>query len=250
ARAPFRLAAYTQSKSRREFARGCSQSLQHAARTRCVWRSDNRGHEHPEHRIGRGDQRSFVAGRSIPGSRVTLDSAIAARLKAAAGAGGWTEDAGEIAPHLTEWRGRWPGTTPLLLKPSTATQIAEILTVCNGSRTPIVPQGGNTGLVGGQIPSNGEVLLSLERMSRIRSVSPDQNFLIAEAGVVLAAAQQAAATVDRILPLSLAAEGSCTIGGNISTNAGGVHVLRYGMMRELVLGLEVVLANGGVLELM
>jgi FAD/FMN-containing dehydrogenase len=96
----------------------------------------------------------------------------------------------------------------------------------------------------------GEVLLSLERMNQIRSVSPQQNLLIAEAGVILAAAQEAAAKVDRLLPLSLAAEGSCTIGGNVSTNAGGVHVLRYGMMRDLLLGLEVVLANGAVLDLM
>lgn len=179
-----------------------------------------------------------------------LDPAIAARLKAAAGPGGWSEEPGEIAPHLTEWRGRWRGTTPLLLKPSATPQVGEILSVCNNSNIPIVPQGGNTGLVGGQIPAHGEVLLSLERMNRIRSVSPDQNLLVAEAGVILGAAQDAATKVDRLLPLSLAAEGSCTIGGNVSTNAGGVHVLRYGMMRDLVLGIEVVLANGSVLDLM
>ena len=179
-----------------------------------------------------------------------LDPAVAARLKSAAGPGGWSEDPGEIAPHLSEWRGRWRGITSLLLQPSATSQVAEIVTICNSTRTPVVPQGGNTGLVGGQIPTEGEVLLSLERMNRIRSVSPNQNLLIAEAGVILAAAQEAAVKVDRLLPLSLAAEGSCTIGGNISTNAGGVHVLRYGMMRDLVLGLEVVLANGGVLELM
>src|SRR5256714_1586557 len=179
-----------------------------------------------------------------------LDPAIAARLKAAVGPEGWSEDPGEIAPHLTEWRGRWRGTTPLLLKPSATHQVGEILSVCNNTNTPLVPQGGNTGLVGGQIPAHGEVLLSLQRMNRIRAVSPDQNLLVAEAGVILGAAQDAAAKVDRLLPLSLAAEGSCTIGGNVSSHAGGVHVLRYGMMRDLVLGIEVVLANGSLLDLM
>jgi FAD/FMN-containing dehydrogenase len=137
-----------------------------------------------------------------------------------------------------------------LLKPDTTDQVARIVGICNETRTPVVPQGGNTGLVGGQIPGSGEVLLSLERINRIRRVSPEENLMIAEAGVVLATAQLAASDVYRLLPLSLAAEGSCTIGGNISTNAGGVHVLRYGMMRDLVLGLEVVLANGNVLNLM
>ena len=175
---------------------------------------------------------------------------VAERLKAAAGPSGWTEDPDEIAPHLTEWRARWKGKTSLLLKPDATDQVARIVGICNETRTPIVPQGGNTGLVGGQIPASGEVLLSLERMNHIRRVSPDENLMIAEAGVVLATAQSAASNVNRLLPLSLAAEGSCTIGGNISTNAGGVHVLRYGMMRDLVLGLEVVLANGEVLNLM
>jgi len=175
---------------------------------------------------------------------------VAERLKAATGPSGWSEDPHEIAPHLTEWRGRWQGKASLLLKPDTTDQVARIVGICNETRTPIVPQGGNTGLVGGQIPASGEVLLSLERMNRIRRVSPEENLMIAEAGVVLATAQLAASDVHRLLPLSLAAEGSCTIGGNISTNAGGVHVLRYGMMRDLVLGLEVVLANGDVLNLM
>ena len=179
-----------------------------------------------------------------------LDPSIAERLKAAAGAGGWSEDAAEIAPHLAEWRGRWKGATPLLLQPRTTEQVSRILAVCNETRTSIVPQGGNTGLVGGQIPTNGEVLLSLARMNRVRSVSAEDNTLIAEAGVVLANAQKVADEAGRLFPLSLAAEGSCTIGGNVSTNAGGVNVLRYGMTRELVLGLEVVLADGRVLDLM
>src|ERR1700741_558285 len=174
------------------------------------------------------------------------DAHILNRLKDAAGAGGWSDDAAEIAPHLAEWRGRWRGQTPLLLRPGKAAEVACILAICNETGTPIVPQGGNTGLVGGQIPTQGEVLLSLERMNRIRNVDVQDNVLIAEAGVILASAQKAADDADRLFPLSLGAEGSCTIGGNISTNAGGVGVLRYGMMRDLVLGLEVVLADGRV----
>ncbi|HEX5280800.1 MAG TPA: FAD-binding oxidoreductase [Micropepsaceae bacterium] len=179
-----------------------------------------------------------------------VDPDITARLKDAAGAQGWSEEPGEIAPHLSEWRGRWHGRSSLLLKPANTEAIARILAICNQTRTTIVPQGGNTGLVGGQIPASGEVLLSLERMNRIRRISADENLLIAEAGVVLKEIQRAASEAGRLFPLSLAAEGSCTIGGNISTNAGGVHVLRYGMMRDLVLGLEVVLANGSILDLM
>src|SRR6185503_7282894 len=139
---------------------------------------------------------------------------------------------------------------PLLLKPSTTDEVSRILAICNETRTRIVPQGGNTGLVGAQIPTRGEVLLSLERMNRIREISADENTLVAEAGVILKNAQAAADSVQRLFPLSLGAEGSCTIGGNISTNAGGVNVLRYGMMRDLVLGLEVVLADGRLLEML
>src|SRR5712675_835184 len=179
-----------------------------------------------------------------------LDPSIVQKLKQAAGPSGWSEDPAEIAPHLREWRGRWRGESQLLLRPRETGDVARILSVCNETGTPIVPQGGNTGLVGGQIPKSGEVLLSLERMNRIRSVSLEDNTLIAEAGVVLANAQKAAGEAGRLFPLSLAAEGSCTIGGNVSTNAGGVNVLRFGMTRDLVLGLEVVLANGRVLDLM
>jgi FAD/FMN-containing dehydrogenase len=179
----------------------------------------------------------------------TLDTATARRLKEAA-SGSWSEDPVEIAPHLVELRGRWTGRTPLLLKPADTSAAARILAICNETRTPVVPQGGNTGLVGGQIPIGGEVLISLERMNRIRMISPGDDLLIAEAGVVLKRVQQAADDAARLFPLSLGAEGSCMIGGTVSTNAGGVNVLRYGMMRDLVLGLEVVLADGRVLDLM
>lgn len=173
-----------------------------------------------------------------------------ARLKAAAGKGGFSEDPGEIAPHVVEWRGTFHGTTPLLLKPRTTAEVSSILAICNEARTPVVPQGGNTGLVGGQIPGGGEILLSLSRMKRIRDIDQADRSMVAEAGAVLADAQRAADEAGLFFPLSLAAEGSCTIGGNVSTNAGGVNVLRYGTMRDLVLGLEVVLADGTVLEML
>ena len=178
------------------------------------------------------------------------DPATIARLKDAAGLGGWSQDSSEIAPHLVELRGRWTGQSELLLKPASTDALSRILAICNETGTAVVPQGGNTGLVGGQIPTRGEVLLSLERMTRIRTVSAEDDLLIAEAGVVLKRVQQSADAAERLFPLSLGAEGSCTIGGNISTNAGGVNVLRYGMMRDLVLGLEVVLADGRVLNLL
>jgi FAD/FMN-containing dehydrogenase len=172
-----------------------------------------------------------------------------ARLKAAVGAKGFSEDPKEIAPHLEEWRGKYRGKSALMLKPGSTAEVAAILAICNETGTPIVPQGGNTGLVGGQIPVSGEVLLSLERMNRILGVDRSGMTMATQAGVVLATAQQAAEEAGLMFPLQLASEGSCTIGGNIATNAGGNHVLRYGMMRALVLGLEVVLADGRVLAM-
>lgn len=170
------------------------------------------------------------------------------RLKAAAGAGGWTEDAAEIAPHLVEWRERFKGAAALLLKPASTAAVAAIVRVAAETRTALVPQGGNTGLVGGQIPNaNGaEVLLSLKRMSRVRAVDALANTMTVDAGAVLANVQAAAEAAGRLFPLSLASEGSATIGGLISTNAGGTGVLAYGNMRELVLGIEAVLPSGEV----
>ncbi|MBI1213061.1 MAG: FAD-binding protein [Alphaproteobacteria bacterium] len=168
-----------------------------------------------------------------------------ARLKAAAGAGGWSEDAGEIAPLLVEWRDKYHGATPLLLKPNSVEAVAAIVKVCAETRTPIVPQGGNTGLVGGQVPQ-GQVLLSLRRLNQVRNVDALGNTMTLEAGVILAEAQKAADDAGRLFPMSLASEGSATIGGLISTNAGGTGVLAYGNMRELVLGLEAVLPDGRV----
>ena len=170
---------------------------------------------------------------------------VLSRLKSVLGPDGWSQDPDRLAPKLVEWRDRWAGTTPLLLLPRTTAEVSAIVGVCAESRTPIVPQGGNTGLVAGQIPQ-GEVLLSLEKMRAIREVQPIDDVIVAEAGVTLAAAHEAALGVGRRFPLSLASEGSATIGGLVSTNAGGTAVLRYGTMRDLVLGIEAVLPNGEV----
>lgn len=179
-----------------------------------------------------------------------MNPEIVKQLKDALGPKGVSEDTAEIAPHLEEWRSKYKGRSHLLLKPATTAEVAKAVAICSQNEIAITPQGGNTGLVGGQIPFEDEALLSLARLNRVRAVDPDGRAMIAEAGVVLAEAHRAADAHDLLFPLRLASEGSCTIGGNISTNAGGTEVLRYGMMRELVLGLEVVLANGRVLDLL
>ena len=159
-------------------------------------------------------------------------------------------DPAVLAPFLVEGRGLYQGRSAMLLRPGSVGEVAAILKLANETGTPLVPQGGNTGLVGGQIPLDGELLLSLTRLDKIREVDPASNTMTCEAGVVLAKAQAAAADVDRLFPLSLGAEGSCTIGGNLSTNAGGTAALAYGIARDLMLGLEVVLADGRILQLL
>jgi FAD/FMN-containing dehydrogenase len=170
---------------------------------------------------------------------------VISRLKSVLGEGGWSVDPDRLAPKLVEWRDRWSGTTPLLALPRTTAEVAAVVGICAESGTAVTPQGGNTGLVGGQIPQ-GEILLSLERMRAVREVNTADDVLVAEAGLTLAEAHDVAAEARRRFPLSLASEGSATIGGLVSTNAGGVAVLRYGTMRQLVLGLEAVLPNGEV----
>ncbi|MBI1252450.1 MAG: FAD-binding protein [Alphaproteobacteria bacterium] len=170
-----------------------------------------------------------------------LYDALAARL----GPKGVAADPQTLAPHLEEWRGRHHGRTPFMVMPASTDEVAFVVRACADAGAAITPQGGNTGLVGGQIP-DGEVLLSLKRMNAIRAVDAVDDALIAEAGVVLSAVHEASARADRLFPLSLASQGSATIGGLISTNAGGVHVVRYGMMRDLVLGIEAVLPNGDI----
>jgi len=159
-------------------------------------------------------------------------------------------DPAALAPFLIEGRGIYHGHTSMLLRPGSVAEVQAILKLANETKTPLVPQGGNTGLVGGQIPFDGELILSLTRLDKIREVDADSNTLTCEAGVVLANAQNAAAEVDRLFPLSLGAEGSCTIGGNLSTNAGGTGALAYGIARDLVLGTEVVLADGRIMNLL
>ncbi len=159
-------------------------------------------------------------------------------------------DPAALAPYLVEGRDLYHGRTAMLLRPGSVAEVSAILKLANETGTAVVPQGGNTGLVGGQIPLDDELLISLTRLDKIREVDPSSNTMTCESGVVLQKAQEAAAAADRLFPLSLGAEGSCTIGGNLSTNAGGTGALAYGIARDLMLGVEVVLADGRVLNLL
>ena len=152
----------------------------------------------------------------------------------------------DMAPYLREWRDLWPGTSPLVLRPANTDEVSHIMKLAFETNTAIVPQSGNTGLVGGQMPTGPEILLSLDRMTKIISVDADDYSMTVEAGCILKNVQEAADGVDRLFPLSLASEGSCRIGGNLSSNAGGLNVLAYGNTRDLCLGLEVVLADGRI----
>jgi FAD/FMN-containing dehydrogenase len=173
---------------------------------------------------------------------------ILTRLKDAVGPRGYVDDPAGILPYCTPFRDGWIGETPLVLRPSTAAEVAALVRICAETGTPIVPQGGNTGMTGGGHPhkGGGEVILSTGRLNRIRDIDPLNDTITVEAGVVLADIQRAAEGVDRLFPLSLGAEGSCQIGGNLSTNAGGIRVLRYGNARAMVLGLEVVTGDGEI----
>ena len=159
-------------------------------------------------------------------------------------------DAADIAPYVTEERDLFHGRSPLVLRPGSTDEVSAICKLAGEHNIALVPQGGNTGLVGGQTPHNGEVVVSMRRMDRIRDIDTASNTMTCEAGVILQVAQQRAAEMDRLFPLSLGAEGSCTIGGNLSTNAGGTTALAYGVAREMALGLEVVLADGRILNLL
>ncbi|MCA6120850.1 FAD-binding oxidoreductase [Bradyrhizobium sp. WSM 1704] len=170
------------------------------------------------------------------------------KFRAIVGAKYAVTDAADIKPYVTEERDLFHGRSPLVLRPGSTAEVAAICKLASEHRIALVPQGGNTGLVGGQTPHNGEVVVSLRRLDKIRDIDVESNTMTCEAGVVLQIAQQKAADVDRLFPLSLGAEGSCTIGGNLSTNAGGTAALAYGVAREMALGLEVVLADGRVLN--
>ena len=177
-----------------------------------------------------------------------IDSSVLDRLKAVVGPGGYIEERQELEGYVTSWRDDWVGAVPLLLRPKTTAEVAELVKICAETGTAIVPQGGNTGLTGASQPHNtmSEVIISTSRMNQVREIDTANDTMTVEPGVVLQDIQRIAAENDRLFPLSLGAEGSCQIGGNISTNAGGTQVLRYGNMRALVLGLEVVLASGEV----
>jgi FAD/FMN-containing dehydrogenase len=172
------------------------------------------------------------------------------RIRHALGPAGCLESPDRVAPYLVDFRGLYRGATPLVACPASTAEVAAMLAICNESRTAVVPHGGNTSYCGGATPSadGSQIVLSLHRMNRIREVDAANFSMIAEAGCILADVQAAAEAADRFFPLSLGAEGSCQIGGNLSTNAGGLNALRYGVARELALGLEVVLADGRVLD--
>ncbi len=166
-------------------------------------------------------------------------------IKAAVGPKGWTIEPDKIEAHVTERRGLWRGSCDLVVSPGDTDKVAAVMALCFEAGVPVTPQGGNTGLVGAGVPDGG-IVLSLAPLNRIRDIDADNNTMTVEAGCILADIQTAAETAGRLFPLSLGAEGTCQIGGNLSTNAGGVQVLRYGNARDLVLGLEAVLPDGRV----
>jgi FAD/FMN-containing dehydrogenase len=181
-------------------------------------------------------------------TKPTLPPELLARFTAIVGQKYAVTDKQAQEPYLVEMRDLYHGHTPAVLRPGSVEEVAAILKLANETRTAVVPQGGNTGLVGGQIPLNGEVLVSLMRLDKVREVDPVSNTMTVEAGVTLARAREAAADADRLYPQLLPSEGSCTIGGNLATNAGGTTALAHGIARSHALGLEVVLADGRVLH--
>ncbi|MGF6873550.1 FAD-binding oxidoreductase [Paraburkholderia sp. MM5477-R1] len=183
---------------------------------------------------------------SLPDSE--KDAWLRERILEIVGPLGMITEEQDVAPYVQDARGRYRGETSLVVRPSSTQQVADVVKLCAQTGTPVIPQGGNTGLVGGGIPLCGKqnVLLSLQRMDRVLDIDPVGHTITVEAGCILANVQEAARTVGRLFPLSLASEGSCRIGGNLSTNAGGIAVLHYGNTRDLALGLEVVLPDGRV----
>ncbi len=176
--------------------------------------------------------------------------ATLADLRAVVGTGGWLDSARDVDPYTHDFRRLYQGSTPLVLLPRNVAEVAQILRICHRDEAALVPQGGNTSYCGAATPdeSGSQIVLSMRRLNRIRHIDADNFSMVVEAGSTLAEAQAAAQTANRLFPLSLGSEGSAQIGGNLATNAGGTAVLRYGMMRDLVLGLEVVLADGRILS--
>jgi FAD/FMN-containing dehydrogenase len=184
----------------------------------------------------------------LPSVQEIVASEALERIRAVVGPRGWVAETADMAPYLVEERGLYRGRARAVVRPASTQEVADVVRICAESGIAIVPQSGNTGLVGGGIPHDHgeEIVLSLARMNRVRAIDPLNYTITVEAGCILASVQKAAADVDRLFPLSLGAEGTCQIGGNLSTNAGGIAVLRYGMARDLVLGLEVVLPDGRI----
>jgi FAD/FMN-containing dehydrogenase len=178
------------------------------------------------------------------------DETLLGALEALLGPKGFSRDPAAIEPWLTDWRGRWRGSAAAMLSPGSTEEVRQAVALCAAAGAALVPQGGNTSMMGGATPpaEPGALLLSLRRMNRIRSVSAEDNLLVAEAGVILSHVHEAAAAAGRRFPLSLGAKGSATVGGLVSTNAGGTQVLRFGPMRSQVTGLEAVLPDGSLWE--
>jgi FAD/FMN-containing dehydrogenase len=185
---------------------------------------------------------------TTPTIAATIPDGVIDRLKEALGPGGWIDDAHDMAPYLTDRRGLYRAASALVTRPKSVADVQAVVRICAEANVGIVPQGGNTGLTCGSVPNElgNEIVLSLSRMKTIREIDAANSTITVEAGCVLADIQTAAAEADRLFPLSLGAEGSCMIGGNLSTNAGGTGVLRYGNARDLALGLEVVLPDGSL----
>lgn len=177
-----------------------------------------------------------------------LSPAFISSIEQIVGSAGLVQDPERMQSYLVDWRSAYSGKAALIVRPATTEEVAAVVRLCHQAHVALVPQGGNTGLCGGSIPdaSGSQVVLSLTRMSRVREIDPGNETMTVEAGVILQQVQEAAAQAGRLFPLSLGAEGSCTIGGNLATNAGGTAVLRYGNMRELTLGIEVVLPDGRI----
>ncbi len=181
-------------------------------------------------------------------ARTIAGASILERIGAIVGQQGLLTDPQDLEPYLGDWRGFFRGVAPAVVRPATTDQVAAVVRVCAETGTAVVPQGGNTGMSGGATPpaAGGAILLQLGRMNRILALDALNNTITVEAGCILANVQQAARDAGRLFPLSLGAEGSCQIGGNLATNAGGINVLRYGNARDLTLGLQVVLPDGRV----
>src|SRR5512143_2621711 len=182
---------------------------------------------------------------SVQAAGPVVPPAVLRAIRELVGPKGWIDDAAALEPYLREERGLFRGRCAAVVRPASTEEVGRVVALCAEARVPIGPHGGNTGLVGGGVPRGG-VVLSTARLDRIRAVDPLNRTMTVEAGVILANVQAAAEEAGALFPLSLAAEGSCRIGGNLATNAGGTNVLRYGNARDLVLGLEVVLPDGRV----